>query len=181
MTGPTGPTGVGLAGPTGPQGIQGPSGNSTVLLLKTADQAISNNTALQNDSHLFHPMAANESWEFDGLLLAVANSDTPDIKVAISVPSGATLAWVGIWINQTPNTQLPGTSGIEMTPRITTSGFAYEFAIIGGNNGGTLRLQGIVMNGANAGNLQVQWAQTNSSAFATTMQRGSYIRVSKHN
>lgn len=55
---------------------------------KASDQSVNNSSGLQNDSALLFAVGANETWTFTSILNTNSGT-TPDIKFALSVPSGA--------------------------------------------------------------------------------------------
>ena len=135
---------------------------------KTADEIVNNSTTLQNDDALLAALVANEVVAFQ-CAIHLTSGVTPDIKVAFTVPSGATLRW-GMTGNADPSTN-------------QTSVGATGTGILGHAAGvtlpGHLLLSGTVVNGANAGNLQLQWAQNTADASDTTVLANSWLRVDR--
>ena len=133
---------------------------------KTADEIVNNSTTLQNDDALLAALAANEVVAFQ-CAIHLTSGVTPDIKVAFTVPSGATLRW-GMVGNADPsiNQTSVGASGTGILAQ--TAGVALP---------GHILLSGTVVNGANAGNLQLQWAQNTADASDTTVLANSWLLV----
>lgn len=115
-------------------------GLHTRLVRKTTDEIVNNSNVLQDDDELKLPLAANEVWEFRLLILYISGF-TPDLKISFSVPSGATMKWL-ISSQESSAKYAGSTESIDGTGAIRIS-----------------FLEGIVMCGATAGDLQFQWAQ----------------------
>lgn len=137
---------------------------------KLADESVSSSTTLQNDDDLVFPIAANETWNFTGWLIVNSASGTPDLRLAFTVPAGATLRWSGFG---------DGNTGSDHEV-IVTSGFTDVFQLTGGMWRDWVQVRGIVVNGANAGVVQMQWAQNVSNGSAVTIQAGSHLQASRY-
>ena len=141
----------------------GISGHGTVVI-KSSDQTVNNSTTLVNDDTLVWALAANKNYR----LWAHAFIDThihSDFKWTFTGPSGceihltvnrnyaagASYDWHGL--------NSLGTVVSMGTPSDTASNW-YWF--------------GTIMNGGNAGNLQLQWAQNAAQSFDTKMHNGSW-------
>ena len=141
----------------------GISGHGTVVI-KSSDQTVNNSTTLVNDDTLVWALAANKNYR----LWAHAFIDThihSDFKWTFTGPSGceihltvnrnyaagASYDWHGL--------NSLGTAVSMNTPTDTASNW-YWF--------------GTIMNGGNAGNLQLQWAQNAAQSFDTKMHNGSW-------
>jgi hypothetical protein len=135
---------------------------------KTADENLASSTVLQNDDHLLHALAANGIYTFRGMLRYLADQAT-DIKVAFTVPAGATL----LWGSPGPDISVTSAAGSGYWATGNVSGANLDFGGLGGT--GILHLQGIVVMGATAGNLQLQWAQRVSSATNITVYTNSFL------
>ncbi len=144
----------------------GPSSTSPALttINKTADEIVNGSTALQDDNHLFFTVGANETWSYR--FVVQANSPVAaGIKFAVTAPSGATCQ-VAFIDQQTAASE----SGIGCgTASTTMTGTA-------GNE--VYEIVGTIVNGANAGDVKLQWAQTNSVGSNTTVLAGSYLTAS---
>lgn len=141
----------------------GLSGLSSIQYVrKTADgTAVNNSTVLVNDSVLLAALAANEVVSFR-LVLFYSSNGTAHIKFAFTVPAGATLIW---------NDAVPGNN-----LDVEVSGTAAQYS-----GSGALRLSallmGTVVNGANAGNLQLQMAQAVANVSDTKVLANSHLVV----
>ena len=137
----------------------------STLVRKTADEVVNASSTLQNDDVLLYALAANEVVTFVAAL-HVTSGTTPDIKFAFTVPAAATLRW--------------GLSGPDMSASQSsngTSGSAIAAPCAGVSLPNIMWIAGVVVNGANAGNLQLQWAQNTSDASDTTVLANSWLRV----
>jgi hypothetical protein len=138
------------------------------IVRKSANETVNNSAALQDDDELLLALAANEVWEFEALV-DYDSGTTPDFKVAFTVPVGATLRWASPGCSDGSGTIYGGS-------QVTSSGGTRAFI---GTGVGTLilaRLVGKVINGANAGNLQLQWAQSTAAGSDTTVHANSTLK-----
>ena len=137
---------------------------------KTAAETVNNSATLQNDDHLAFAIGANEQWAFE-MFLAITSTTTADFRLSFTVPSGATIQIGGdISRNATSGAHLDGawltgdgTTNINMNADVVNA----------------LRLSGVVINGANAGTVQLQWAQGGAAAVDTIVQAGSWLKAKR--
>jgi hypothetical protein len=136
---------------------------------KTADQSVTSQTTLQNDTDFVFPIAANEEWIADYSIDAGASILTTGLKLGITIPAGAT-------INATAD-GISSAGAITISGRTAASGLVMDFTIAfwtaGGN--GTFRMNAWILNGATAGSITAQFAQSTSVATATTLRKGSHM------
>ncbi len=140
---------------------------------KTSDQSVTASTALVNDNNLFFPVLAGEVWQFEidvfATLSVTGPSNSPPssgLKAAFTVPAGCTVQWASV-----DNTQIPQTvSGTGTTISSSSSTGNYMTKLIG---------QVIV--GSTAGTVQMQFAQSVSTATATTLKAGSSLVATRMN
>jgi hypothetical protein len=170
-TGPAGPTGLtGAAGATGATGATGPAGSVfDYKLRKTADESVSSSTTLQNDDVLKIALAASDAVEFSAVMYVSSTSATPDFKMTFTVPNGASVRWHAEWFDGV---------AYQSSSIVTASGTTVTF-LMAANTLGMVKLTGIVVNGSNAGDLQLQWAQRVSDSAAVTVQQRSFLLGSK--
>lgn len=134
-----------------------------VKVYKTANQTVNNSTTLVNDTHLKKALAANEIFEFEAKILYQSGT-IPDFKFDFTVPSGATIA------NQA------AFAAFDVGVTAFSWGLYYGASAIGGNVAAAISIiKGIVINGANAGDLQFRWAQNTADASDTKVLKGSCI------
>lgn len=132
------------------------------FILKSADETTTNDVTLTDDSELLFAILANEVW-FVEVDLFIDSSSTPDFKACIAGPTGATGRFMYIHAGGTPNHQDIGT-GVALI----STGWPNE-----------MKLVCVVENGANAGNISVQWAQNTSNGATTGVKVGSSLRAKK--
>lgn len=150
------------------------SGTTHVFVRKTADESDTAGT-LQNDDHLFIPLAASEVWVFECVLFVSTGAEAADIRSAFTVPTGATLRW-GIVAAESGATNPVGAAATFQSINVsgTAASHNVDAALVQ-----VATLKGIVVNGANAGNLQLQWSQVIANATATTVLTNSYLLAHK--
>jgi hypothetical protein len=136
---------------------------------KAADTPRSNSATLAADSDLLVSMAANGNYFFAGVLFATgATIGTGDLSVAFTWPAGAAGAWSGWGF-----AQQTGTATASANAARSASGAAINFGI--GTTLTPVLLAGSVQNGATAGSLQLEWAQSISNSTATTLKARSAL------
>ncbi len=141
------------------------SDRATVNIRKAADETITSSAALQDDNELLFAVAADETWAVEtSYTYSTGGSSTPDIRVGLNAPSGATCTY--------------GTVNISHAGNLAAGSVACDTAIVvattaTGNKNGIL--SGTVANGANAGNITFRWGQGTSNTTGTTVELGSYM------
>ena len=147
---------------------------------KSADEAVNNSDVLQNDDHLKLALGANEVWLVEIMLLITDPGDVPDIKFGWAYPVGCTMYWgqiakdtagaAGIGWMQTSTSANP--------PALSTQITVLSTGIAGGVISGAI-YRAIVINGANAGNLNLQWAQVTAQVQDTKVLTNSCLIAHK--
>ena len=141
-----------------------------IVVRKTADETVNNSSTLQNDDHLILPLGANEVWIFQFFLFS-NSSTTADIKIAFTAPTGAVFQY------------LISSADIGVDSSTTTATFARmstgAINIYGESLDKLDILRGLVINGANAGNLQLQWAQSLAEVSDTIVRANSCLIATK--
>lgn len=147
---------------------------------KTADEQVTSSTTLQDDNHLTLSVAANSVYTFELMLMAstAASDITGDIKVGFTFPSAATCHFTG----QGPhNSDLSGGSSSSANgewiarPSATSGSTTIPYGMSGVALG--IIIKGLLITGANAGSLTLQWAQNTSDSDTLTMLSGSWMRA----
>jgi hypothetical protein len=146
-----------------------------VTVYKTANQAVTSSTVLVNDNELTLPVVATGTYLLDGFIDydGQFGPGTGDIKLDWSLPSGATLRW-GPLGNASNDTAQKYASNTNVTGNVLTAG---TYGTGGSHNAATPR--GYLAVSSTAGNVQLMWAQNASSATATTVYAGSWIRLQR--
>lgn len=145
-----------------------------IYVYKGSDESVTSSAALQNDDALVLPVVANA--EYHGELVAITTSAANaagDVAFGFSFPTLATLQFPGFG----PHNALPSGSAAD------GEWIARPAAVSGTTNipygtstAGVSHLIKInLATGANAGNLQMMWAQQVSNVNATTVKAGSYM------
>lgn len=138
---------------------------------KPSDESVTSSTTLQDDDDLIVDLdTANATYFIEGLILASSSSDVPDIKIAFTVPSGATMDIA--YISSRGSTFNHG-------ELLETSGTASITIPIDNANVTVIMVRGTVKLGSTTGTLKLQWAQATSSATATTVKEGSFLHGTK--
>ncbi|MEU0667195.1 hypothetical protein ABZ508_02540 [Streptomyces lavendulocolor] len=147
--------------------------NDTGYAHKTADEAVTSSTTLQNDNHLLVSLAANSQYEIV-LRMAAQGSASGDIKLAWTLPAGATSQR----FCRGPDTSSTGSSAATtvrsngLTNGHTT---AINYGVFSTSQQSFIEEILYVTTGATAGVAQLQWAQNAVDATATTVVAGSHI------
>jgi len=142
-------------------------GGRFTMVRKTADQTVNNSAILQNDDQLLFAIGANEVWEFSFILLATSGT-TPDMQVAVTMPSGGDVDW--FWVG-------PNSAGTLV--EIVVNGSAGSTNMEAKDNPTVIIIRGIAVNSTNAGNVQLQWAQNTANATDTKVLTNSCLIAHK--
>ena len=159
---------ISLSGSTGQVTITATGAGGRTLVSKTADQSITSDNTLNNDSQLLFPMLANTKYQFK-LEVFFDTGTTPDFKWRHTGPASPTLVRI------VERGSVPGSGTLSFNIATAYSTADNTLTSTSGTTGGYVTLEGIIHNGANAGDFHFQWSQNSSSATATTVRAGSYI------
>ena len=141
----------------------------TKVIRKTADETVNNSAVLQNDDDLLFAVGANEIWAVHTLLRFYSYTATSYFKAAFAIPAGATMT--GHDINDVAPLAAAGAviqRDLATATQKTNSTGVHELMIFG-----------VYIGGANAGNIQLQWAQLAAVAENTIVYANSYILAHK--
>lgn len=120
------------------------------------------NTTLQDVTDALVAVVANAVYGFQ-LDLQYSSNSTADIKLGWTVPTGASMDYAFMAFN------VSGTWVVGRTTHSSTVGFD------GANT--SAYLSGVIVTGANAGNVQLQAAQNTSTAVSTLVEAGTLLRA----
>ncbi len=139
---------------------------------KTADEAVTSSITLQDDDHLLLAIGANQTWVLE-FVLFVKGDAAADFQLTVAAPTGAG----GRWGMTGPS---PGTTGVTAGDGAfgsTTLGTERVAGLSGTTATGEAMVvaKALVRNGGTAGNATLRWAQSVSSATATTLMTDSYL------
>ena len=140
------------------------------IVRKTADQSVTNSTTLVNDTHLKIALIANEVWVFEACLFT-GGPTAGDIKIAFTVPAGATLKWSGSGLVTTA----ASLADLVLVGITTASGGESGFGTLTGTDS-MIRLAGTVVNGATPGDLQLRFAQQVADGSPSSIFINSWLR-----
>jgi hypothetical protein len=153
------------------------SGGATILIAyKNTNQTKYGTTIYGNDNHLFMDIEANGIYQYELLLMIYQQgSNSNGFKAKFSAPDGCT-AYTNVFRNTTSNTQVSfanqvATLIITEDTTVATQGAIYNF----------VKANGIIINGANAGTLILQWTQYQNNNATTQVLLGSYLKLTKVN
>jgi hypothetical protein len=148
--------------------------NGTFHARKTGDTSVTSQTIPQPDPHLFIPMVANAVYELDGIMFITSASQTPDVGILLDGPAGSAGTWQTIAPPTAATTDdstvrtIANSLGTTRTYGLQTASQVFGFPI-----------SGMVETAGTAGNLAISWAQSTSSATATTVKIYSWIRLTR--
>lgn len=136
--------------------------------LTTANAAFTSNVVLATVG-LTSPIAAGQTQKFRAWVPFSVGA-TGGIRLQIAVPAAGTIFIASITLN---NTVAPSTT---LASQAASAVFTAAVA-----NAGThwLEIEGTIVNGVNAGNVDIQFAQNTSDVLTLTILRGSEMEVSK--
>lgn len=140
------------------------------IVQKITDQIVNNSAVLQNDTELKWYLAANSNIYFQCVIEHISGSAVPDLQIAFTIPSGA-LRWG-------PSNGIKVDAADTVVPQVQT--LASGTSVIFGSTTSRRQIviEGSVENGATAGFLQLQWAQSVATAVNTTVYGNmSHLRI----
>ena len=143
-----------------------------LFVAKGADESVSNQTR-QNDDELALTVAA--SAEYYGMLVAVytGGNAAGDIQFAFTFPTGAACHFAG----PGPHNGIASGSAAdgEWIARLGVTSGVTNIPYGASATGLVATVNVHLITGANAGTLQLQWAQQTTNATATVLKAGSYM------
>lgn len=140
--------------------------NGWIAINKAAPESRSSTTTLTADTDLQFPMEANKKYRFRAVLWIGSGSSTPGFKYGFTGPASPTLVRCNRW--HLSSGTAPANAVVSA---YDTTGLAFTGSLIPA----TVELEGLVENGANAGNFQITWAQNTSNANTVGVSRNSYL------
>ncbi|MDP2587314.1 MAG: hypothetical protein Q8P33_00880, partial [bacterium] len=143
--------------------------------IKTADETVTSSSTLQNDDHLSFPIGASETWIASYNIITRVTSNSPDLKIGVTAPAGATCNMSYTLLNSPSSGADTDFACGVATPSISLSNGA------GSNGSENLFVTITVRNGGTAGTVNLQFAQNSSNASGTTFRAGSSMEAQKTN
>ena len=144
--------------------LGGGGGGGGIIVYKTADETRVSTTTFADDTDLTVSVEANGIYEFRQIIIH-KSATTPDMKIGHSYPVGTEVAWQDR-INGARDAK-PETSTLYLVGYGSTYTIAYHL--------------GIILVGGTAGSFSLRWAQNTSSTVATTLKKGSMMKLTKLN
>ncbi len=151
----------------------------TAAIRRTTDSSAVNSgntgATLTSDSTLLFPLGASDHINFQFMLLFSAANTAMDVKLGLSVPTGATGSWGSNG----------AASATEWGPTVTTSSpiglkavsQTLAYGTVASSSALTgLIIQGVIYgDGTHSGNVTLQWAQNTADAADLVLKRGSNV------
>lgn len=138
----------------------------------TTDQAVTSTATLTDATGLVVTISANKKYRYRAVLFIDNAGTTAGLKFALTGPSSPTkVTLAGILENSTSTILHQAATAYATIIDTTIATTGVKYAVI----------EGTVFNGANAGDLKVQFAQHTSDASATTLKAGSFLEVERLN
>ncbi len=139
---------------------------AAAFVRKTSDQTVTSSTTYQNDNALVYSANANQVFEFEAHMFISGGNG--GIKIRVSIPSSASMK---LYAELKKDDQHHW-----VYRKLTSSSDEVSWSTID-NTYGYARLRGIIVMGSSGGNIQIQWAQNSSNSTGTTVEAGSYLKI----
>ncbi len=138
------------------------------LLRKTGDETVNNSLVLQDDDDLVFAVAANETWEFEANLL-VTSAAAAGFDWDFTMPAATTYTRKTSWLWDGTTIRVVVSTALD-----TEDSHPGAVAVLASD---VLIIRGLIVNGANAGSVQLRWAQNVADVSDTKVLAGSYLRA----
>lgn len=142
---------------------------------KRLAETVNNSSTLQDDDDLAWAVESNENYILAGCLVLSAMDATADIKLALTLPSGASMVLQAGIATAEWGTSAGGWEGESET----TSGTGIALDIISATLPGIVQFRASIAVGATRGTVQLQWAQNSAQANDLTVRAGSFGILTK--
>lgn len=136
----------------------------------TGDQSVISNIVLTNVAQLVLPVVASAQYALDSLIIYDTNA-TANMQLKFALPAGS-VDRTAIWVSGTGALTADATIFHQAADSITWT--------VGGVAAGTYmtaRPGGVIYISSTSGNMQVQFAQSTSTAVNTLIKGGSWVRL----
>ena len=134
---------------------------ATFRVVKTVDETVNNSDTLQADDELLIPVLANKTYLVEVRLIGISFGTTAH-KIGWTVPAGASFLWMP-WGQSDAGGVTP------------SKGAADTQAYDGIASGKVFSASGLLIVGANAGNLALIWGQNSAAVGDTKFLIGSCL------
>jgi len=154
-------------------------GRDVQIVLKAADETVTNSATVQSDDHLLFTAAANAKYlvEFKLFLSQNANSTAADFKFGFALPASA--SWSGG--DSLPDLTVGTTAvGDGNWTALLAASAAVRACGLDGNTGNItgLSFTVLIVTAGTAGTVTLQWAQNTATAgVGTTVKANSWLRA----
>lgn len=151
-------------------------------IIKSVDEQVVNSATLQNDDELVLPLLANTDYWLECFIKYGAHQDM-DLKINFSVPSGTTFDLVhnGLRTGHISTDPAPVGSGIDTVSRaqFTQASSGGTPGGVGTSNAATVvcPVEGRIIVGGTAGNIQMTWSQATALAGSGTIVRAGSCMI----
>ena len=161
---------------------QAGTGTEGTLVVKTQNEDIVNDTTYQDDDNLKFNAGANETREFEFVVIFFQNAAS-DIKFQLAGPSLSGGGWIYATVvaNLTPdNTGAYGVSSKNLQAmtydNYVNAAYSYDYTT---SAFGVLTICGAIKTASASGTVVLRWAQRVSGGATTTVYKGSYVKTKK--
>ena len=150
--------------------VSATSGADTVKIVKTANQGKASDETLADDNDLKFTIAANQNWIFKITVFAQSTSAAPDIKIAISAPSDASVRF---------GFDAYGTTSATVDDGVSSANTSSGLIAMSANELRVIHIDGSVIGSSTAGTVGFQWAQNATNVATVTVSMGSWLEANK--
>lgn len=141
----------------------------TIAKRKTADQSVISNVSLQDDSHLSFAIGASEEWLAELSLDVGALLSTTGLQIGFSFPVGGTMNAETALVPDVVSNQ--NFCALRTTANSTGMNFTTARELNVSN--AAVKVSLWILNGANAGTVQLQFCQSANVGTNVTLRKGS--------
>jgi len=157
------------------------------VVIKSADENVTSSTDLQDDNHFVNmALESGFMWEIDANLYVIGS--TGDFKDLWVLGGSASFDAGGIYGAMHNKGQGVSTASYFDGGYLYSAGLdlhtypstVYAFGTVSGTSWGTsINQKFLVTTSGGAGTVKLQWAQNTSNGTATTLKKGSYVKITK--
>ena len=156
-------------------------GRDVTVVLKAADETVTNSATVQSDDHLLFAVSANAKYlvEFKLFVSQNANSVGADFKFGFSLPASA--SWSGGDGLPDPTVGTTAAGDGNWTAVLAASA-ATRVCGLDGNSGNItgLSFTVLIVTAGTSGTVTLQWAQNTATAgVGTTVKANSWLRAER--
>ncbi len=142
------------------------------VIRKASDESVTSSIALQDDDELLLAVEASATYLVTAWIRHTAASNTPDLRLNYSYPSGASFARSDWGSPDTTTASADSINTVVQTTGDNTRG--------SGTVERSIYVVGELTTGGTAGTFRVRWAQATSDAGAVTVKAGSRLEMRRY-